>query len=740
VCWGHLRQRHSRLFMNTPFTFFAVGPKGVEPLIQEELRALGASDLKVSRTGVYFKGDLETGYRACLWLRTASRVLLRLCRFPAETPEALYEGVGRVRWSEHLAPDGSFAVDVNTSHSAITHSRYGTLKVKDAIVDQFRAEHGTRPSINLSRPHIRVNVYLLKDQATLSLDLSGESLHRRGYREEGGPAPLKENLAAAILLRAGWPVTWSEGGGLMDPMTGSGTLPIEAAWMAGDVAPGLLRDYFGFLSWKGHRPEVWEGLLKEARERRAAGLGRLPPIVGYDADARAVRSATAHVERAGLRGAVHVERRELAAWVPHPAMTGPPGLAVINPPYGRRLGEIRELAPLYAAIGSRLKAHFRGWRVGLFTGNAELGKGVGLRAERRYSLYNGPIECKLLNFRVSTEWFVETQDRGPAPARARDRIPLDGGAEMFANRLRKNLKRLRRRFRKEGVFCFRVYDRDLPEYAVAVDIYENWVHVQEYKAPDTVDSNSARRRLREALAVIQDVLAVPREDIFLKVRRYQKGKAQYPKQGDKGDFHEVREADLRFLVNFTDYLDTGLFLDQRMTRGLIRDLAKGKRFLNLFCYTGTATVAAGMGGALSTTSVDASGVYLEWARRNLALNGLDPGRHLFHRADVLAWLKLEDRSYDLIFVDPPTFSNSKRFQTVLDVQRDHVSLIRAAACLLKEGGTILFSTNYRRFRLDREGLKGFRVEDLSQATLPRDFERQSRMHRLWRMVKGQDQV
>jgi len=663
-------------------------------------------------------------------------VLLPLSRFRADTPDLLYHGIQRIVWSQHLEPEGSFAVDFGSSRSQIHHSHFGALKVKDAVVDQFREQFGTRPSVDLLRPDIRLNVYLLSDEATLSLDLSGESLHKRGYRGEAGPAPLKENLAAAILLRAGWPEISGRGGGLMDPMTGSGTLPIEAALMSADIAPGLLRDYFGFLNWKGHRREMWERLLDEARERKAVGLKRLPPIVGYDADSKAVRNAGANLNRAGLRGVVHVEKRELASFRPHPKTERRPGLVVINPPYGERLGEMSELSHLYKELGMRLKTHFTGWRVSLFTGNVELGKKMGVRAEKKYSLYNGPLECKLLNFRIEPEWFVKT-DQGPIfkPAPTKGRVRPDPAAEMFANRLRKNLKRLGRAFKKENVTCFRLYDKDLPEYAFAVDIYGEWVHVQEYKAPETVDPKKADARLKDGRVKIGEVLGVPQDHIFLKVRRRQRGRAQYVKHGNAGVFHEVRENNCRFLVNFTDYIDTGLFLDQRMTRTLISELAAGKRFLNLFCYTGTATVAAAKGGAQSTTSVDASRVYLNWARRNMELNGFGRGRHFFLQADALTWLRNENRSYDLVLIDPPTFSNSKRFRDIFDVQRDHVKLIQAAARLLKRDDIILFSSNYRKFKMDLEALKGFGLEDLSMITLPPDFKRRPQIHHCWKITK-----
>ena len=720
--------------MDNPITFFAVAPKGVENLLVNELKSLGAGEVKQSRSGAYFQGDLEMGYRACLWLRTANRVLLPIASFGAETPEDLYQGVQNIRWTEHLNPNGSLAVDFKSSRSKINHTQYGALKVKDAIVDQFRDQFGKRPSVNRSRPDIRIDVYLLGDEATISLDLSGESLHKRGYRTEPGEAPLKENLAAAILMRSNWPEVARRGGGLIDPMTGSGTLPIEAALMAADFAPSLLRDYFGFLNWKGHRPEIWKRLLEEAEERKLAGLKKLPPIVGYDADSKGVKNAVVNLERVGLRGFIHFERREFAACVPHPKMKDVPGLVVLNPPYGERLGELRELRPLYANIGRRLKEHFQGWRASLFTGNVDLGKGMGLRAEKKYSLYNGALECKLLNFRIEPEWFVETEHRIFRPELAGTLTKPAPATEMFSNRLRKNLKRLKKRFKKENITCFRVYDQDLPEYAVAVDIYGKWVHVQEYKAPNTVDSEKAEARLKDVLLVLPDLLDVPRENIFLKERRRQKGKAQYGKQGAGGIFQQVDEKDCRFLVNFTDYIDTGLFLDQRIMRSMIRDLAGGKRFLNLFAYTGTATVYAAKGGAKSTTSVDASNVYLRWAKRNLALNGFGYNRHLFQHADCLNWLETTKQKYDLIFLDPPTFSNSKKLKKIFDVQKDHVKLIRLVVMLLEKDGIILFSNNYRKFKMDLDGLNEFQVEDLSRTTLPPDFERKPKSHNCWRIT------
>ena len=734
--------------MSRTYRFFATVPLGLELLLADELRGLAAGDVAEARAGVAFEGGLEVAYRACLWSRLANRVLLKLDSFPSASPEALYTGVGRVAWSEHLPADASLAVDFSSSRSNITHTHFGAQKVKDAIVDQFRERFGVRPSVRLDRPDVRVNVYLDKDIASVSLDLSGESLHKRGYRLEGGSAPLKENLAAAILLRAGWPAIARAGGDLIDPMCGSGTLPIEAAWMAADIAPGLLRDYFGFLAWKQHDAERWLNLVEEAQARRESGIKRLADIKGYDIDRLAVHGARGNLERAGLRGLVQVEKRAVGDVRPRRST----GLVVVNPPYGERLGDVKTLGSLYSDLGKTLKTHFRGWHAGVFTGNPDLAFKLGIRANRSYKLYNGAIECKLFNFVIDpARYFIPHEDDSELSEerskvnrllhRARSlaqRGESGPGAEMFANRLRKNLRNLGRWARQNQVFCYRLYDADLPEYAVAVDVYQGdltHLHVQEYEAPASIDPEKAEARLIEALSVMPAILEIPPEQLFLKVRRRQKGILQYEKQAAAGRFWEVTEGACRFWVNFEDYLDTGLFLDHRPTRLMIQNLARDKRFLNLFAYTGSATVHAAMGGANATTSVDLSGTYLDWARRNLELNGVRGYLHELIQADCLAWLESEaaqgERQYDLIFLDPPTFSNSKRMSGAFDIQRDYVELLLQAASLLAPGGLLIFSTNFRRFRLDAESLAGLVIEDITRQTISKDFERNPKIHHCW---------
>ncbi|PWK92675.1 bifunctional 23S rRNA (guanine(2069)-N(7))-methyltransferase RlmK/23S rRNA (guanine(2445)-N(2))-methyltransferase RlmL [Fulvimonas soli] len=704
--------------------FFATCPKGLEYLLKDELAALGAAGVREALAGVHFEGTLETAYRACLWSRLASRVLLPLAEFDAPDDEALYAGVQAVDWGAHLAPHGTLAVDAHVAQSRLTHSQFVAQRAKDAVVDQFRQREGARPGVDTGEPDLRLNLRLKRDRATLSIDLAGAPLHRRGWRERQGEAPLKENLAAAMLLRARWPELYAGGGALLDPMCGSGTILIEAALMAADVAPGLRREYFGLLGWKGHDIALWRGLLDEANRRAEQGLrGLRACFFGSDADPRMVQTAKRNAQEAGVAGFLTLERHDAAHAAPPAGYAH--GLVITNPPYGERLGERAELPALYRALGAALRERFAGWRAAVLAGDAELGRAIGLHADRRYALYNGALETVLLLFEI------RPQDAAP-----RERKPLSPGAQMLKNRLEKTVRHLRRRLQREGIHCWRAYDQDLPEYAAAIDVYaaasgDAWLHVQEYRAPAEIPAELARTRLREIVRVAGEVFAVPRGRIALKTRERGKGGAKYGQLDQRGEFVEVEEGGLKFLVNLTDYLDTGLFLDHRLVRARLRELAKGRRFLNLFAYTATASVYAAAGGARDTTSVDLSATYLDWASRNLALNGFSGERHRLAQADALDFLRRDRGRYGLVYVDPPTFSNSKRAED-FDVQRDHAALLLACGERLADDGVIVFSNNFRRFRLDRAALEArFAIEDWSAASIPFDFARRADIHGCW---------
>jgi 23S rRNA (guanine2445-N2)-methyltransferase / 23S rRNA (guanine2069-N7)-methyltransferase len=707
--------------------FFATCPKGLEYLLVDELKALGADGVHEALAGVHFRGEIDIGYRACLWSRLASRILMPIVEFAAADGDALYAGAGQIDWNEHLDVASSFSVDAGGSTPGITHSQFAALRLKDAVVDQFRTRFGTRPDVDTERPALRINLLLRRGQALVGIDLSGTPLHQRGYRQGQGIAPLKENLAAAMLLRAGWPAIYAAGGGLVDPLCGSGTLLVEAALMAADVAPGLRRDYFGFLGWGGFDAALWKTLHDEAQTRASAGLQALRSVFfGFDQDPAVLNEAKRNAQMAQMSGFVHLGRQSLEH-LHRPHELDQPGLVICNPPYGERMNADENVVGLYRLLGEKLKGEFASWRASVITSNADLGHALGLRAEKRYHLYNGALECVLLNFDLTP--------REPRPVSTK---PLSDGAQMLRNRIEKNFKHLRKRAEREGIECWRVYDADLPEYAAAIDIYhdrlqdQTHLHVQEYQAPATVPEDVARTRLRELVRVAGDVLGVPRECIALKTRLRGKGGEKYGRFDERGEFLEVGEGGLRFLVNLRDHLDTGLFLDHRPLRARVRAASRDKRVLNLFCYTGSASVYAAAGGARDTVSVDLSQTYLDWAAQNLALNGYSEPEHRLVWADVMGYLESHSAMHDLIFVDPPTFSNSKRAED-FDVQRDHVRLLKLCGERLFPGGLILFSNNFRRFKLDEAGLEDFVIRDISASTIPFDFERDPRIHRAWEL-------
>ncbi|MDO8333804.1 MAG: bifunctional 23S rRNA (guanine(2069)-N(7))-methyltransferase RlmK/23S rRNA (guanine(2445)-N(2))-methyltransferase RlmL [Nitrosomonas sp.] len=728
------------------YQLFATTPKAMEGILANEIQALGGNNVQQKLAGVAFQGDLAMAYTTCLWLRTASRILLLLGSFEVKSQQDLYIGIQSIDWSEHLNPDDSLAVTFSSKNNpAINNTHFGAQKVKDAIVDQMRAKFNQRPSVDTERPSIRINVYLHNDTAQLSLDLSGESSHKRGYRDINIAAPIKENLAAAILLRAAWPEIAKQGGSLLDPMCGSGTLLVEGALIAGDIAPGLQRDYFGFLGWKQHDQTLWQSILDNALHRRDIGLNQLPMIVGFDQDRRSVVAAIQHVENAGLSGKIHIEKRDISD--ASAAESWPKGLIVCNPPYGERLGDEEQTAILYRQFGEVLKQRFIGWQAAMIIGNPELGFRLGIRSQKPITLFNGALECKLLRFKLDENNFFEPkaksqQERIEQISRRAQTEQPDNQAEMFANRLRKNLKKLTKWIKHNQIHCYRLYDADLPEYAVAVDVYQGekiWVNVQEYEPPKTIDPIKANQRLAGALKEIATVLEIPAEQVFLKIRRKQKNTDQYEKQGDSRRFHVVEEGGCKFWVNFEDYLDTGLFLDHRPVRLLIQQQAKDKRFLNLFAYTGSATVHAVIGGAVSSVTVDMSNTYLDWAKRNFDLNGIR-GDHKLVRANCLQWLNEQASAkhkpqFDLIFLDPPTFSNSKKMDEVFDIQKDHVQLIHDAAALLAPGGRLYFSTNFRRFKMDQDALKNLLIEDISKTMIPEDFARDAKIHYCWKISR-----
>jgi len=706
--------------------FFASCGKGLEYLLADELLALGCAKATATTAGVNVEGSSIDAQRAVLWSRLASRVLWPISEFDCPDEAALYAGARLIDWTQHLGADMTLAVDAHVSGEGITHARFAAQRVKDAVVDVMREATGERPSVDAESPDLRLNLVVRKGKAIISIDLSGGPMHRRGWRSLQGEAPLKENVAAAVLLRGGWPKRYQDGGALLDPMCGSGTLLIEGALMAADVAPGLQRHGINLPTyWKAFDRDSWHALHLDAEARAKSGLSMLRPVFsGFDLDPRAITSARGNAQAAGVAEAITWAAGDIASL---PAPEAAQGLIVCNPPYDARLAAD---PALYRTLGDALKRATPGWSASLLCGSEELARATGLFARKRYQIFNGPIECSL----------IVVDPVAPAQREDIGSRPLSDGAQMVANRIEKNLRRLKSWRKSEGIDCFRAYDADLPEYAAAIDVYadadndQTWLHVQEYAAPAAVPEALAQRRLDDLLAAARRVFDVPKERVAVKTRATGKGGSKYGRFAHGGEFITVREGRARLKVNLFDYLDTGLFLDHRPLRMRIAKESRDKRFLNLFCYTGVASVQAAMGGAAQTTSIDLSATYLEWLADNLRENNQGGTKHRIAQADAMEWLEAERGEFDLIFCDPPTFSNSKRADD-FDVQRDHVRLIRAAMDRLSYGGVLYFSNNFRRFKLDEAALGEFaRVEDISASTIPPDFARNARIHRAWRIA------
>ena len=710
---------------------FATTARGFEELLKSELTELGAQDAKVAQGGVHYWVDDETLYRTLLWSRLSSRILLPIVQAKVFSDLDLYSAVVGVNWLDYFDEKVHFFVDFNGTNQEIRHTQFGAMRVKDGIVDYFERHGRARPNVDKEQPDIRIHAYLNRDEVVLSLDLSGDALHMRGYREDTGKAPLRETLAAAIVLRSGW----RKGTPLVDPMCGSGTLLIEAAQMEAQIAPQLYRLHWGFDFWQGHNQAVWEKVKEEALALAEVEKQRENPphFYGFDLDHRVLQKAKQNAKNAGVAHLMQWQQGDVAAIKnPSPNVAG---TVICNPPYGERLGTTPALIALYSVFGQRLKQQFAGWNASIFSGEPSLLDCLRLRSHRQFKAKNGPLDCVQKNYQIAErteQSAVENALEFDRTSSVTPEVAVD-----FANRLQKNIKKIDKWAKQQGLDAYRLYDADLPEYNLAVDRYADHIVVQEYAAPKNINENKARQRLLDAVNATLNVTGIETNKLILKVRQKQKGTNQYEKLANKGEYFYVNEYGAKLWVNLTDYLDTGLFLDHRLTRKMLGEMAQGKDFLNLFAYTGSATVHAALGKAKSTTTVDMSNTYLNWAEQNLLLNDIEGKQHKLIQADCLQWLEKCDRQFDLIFVDPPTFSNSKRMEDSWDVQRDHIKLMTNLKRILRPNGTIVFSNNKRGFKMDFAKLEelGLSAVEISHKTLPLDFERNKQIHNCWLLQK-----
>jgi 23S rRNA (guanine2445-N2)-methyltransferase / 23S rRNA (guanine2069-N7)-methyltransferase len=698
--------------------FIVTAAKGLDELLKIELAGLFdipdadiAEFFKVQPGQVTFSGELKQAYKACIYSRLANRVLLVLAEGKSVNADDLYALASRVDWPQQFASHATFAVQFVGVNRDINNTQFGALRVKDAIVDSFVEDGQSRPNVQRQQPDVQLHVRLRRETASVCIDLSGRSLHQRGYREETGEAPLKEQLAAAIIMRSGW--YGDQQLPLLDPMCGSGTIAIEAAMMAANIPPNIDREKWGFESWFGHSAKTFAAVKEQASQAITVPTS---PIYAFDMSTIVLDYARANAHNAGVADYIEFKQCDvLGASVKEPS-----GYLVSNPPYGERLDDYVGLLPLYQQLGKHLKEAFANWHIALLSSNDKLLQALKLRANKRYKFFNGKLETQLACYHL-----VE------ANLNQFDARPSD---DEFSNRLSKNLKRLKNWRKNLKSNAYRIYDADLPNYNFAIDCYDDWVIVQEYAAPKDIPESTTQARLGTALMHIPHILNCDKQKIVLKVREKKTGQTQYEKVEHKGERFKVYELGAEFWINPSDYLDVGLFLDHRKTRELFAKECANKHVLNLFCYTASVSVHAAKGGAKSVTSVDMSNTYIQWAKDNFALNKLQ-GAFEFIQADCISWLSQTNtaQKFDLMFIDPPSFSNSKRMEDTWDVQRDHVKLLGDAKKQLAPGGKIYFSNNLRSFKLNDEAVAalGFSIENIGPKTIDEDFKRNPKIHHCW---------
>ena len=757
--------------------FIATCPRGFEGLLSDELAQLHVRKTRPLRGQVAFLGTLKDAYRVCLWSRLASRVLAVVERIDAADADALYQGVIGIDWSQHIAEGKTFAIDAHGTNDQLRNSQFVALRAKDAICDQFMERTGARPEVDTKHPDVVIAVRLSRTRATVAIDLAGTPLFRRGYDARTAKvAQLRPDYAAALLAGGGWADRVKDGAKegadapcLVSLWAGQGSVLVEAANICLDRAPGLLRSYWGFAGWAGHDARAWDDLLAEADDRAEAASGRALRLVAADSRADAAAAWRQSLRGAGL--SVEVESCDFAAAAKAAGETSDPLVCADLSWLDEEslAAEAQCLADLSA---------FAPFELATLSKQTPLEGALGKEPVDQAEVFLGRDQGRLALFEPGDQGLLPT---ATVTVKGEEIAVLVPQTDQFAARLAKVAKLRAKWARKNDVTCYRVYDADLPDYAVSIELYEGsktpgrWLQISEYAPPKGVDQDLAHRRLMDVLTVAPRVLDVAPSCVNLRVRTRARGGSQYADEGSaaapqttyqavrgqRADMrnrhkpsltdlprgaHLVDEGGLTFEVNFSARLDCGIFLDHRDTRAQVREMMKdtfgSRRFLNLFAYTGTATCYAADGGAKYTTTVDLSNPSLEWARRNMARNGFTGPNHEFVQADVLSWVSEQRHSanrWDLIFCDVPTFSNSSRMsKSSWDVQRDHAELIIDVSRLLTRNGSAIFSCNLRGFKPDTEALSraGVVLEDITKETIPEDFSRNAKIHHCYIVRRG----
>ncbi|NNK56611.1 MAG: bifunctional 23S rRNA (guanine(2069)-N(7))-methyltransferase RlmK/23S rRNA (guanine(2445)-N(2))-methyltransferase RlmL [Desulfofustis sp.] len=703
--------------------FVSTCAAGLEVLVVEELKSYGA-EISSSRKGeIRWSATLEAGYRACLWSRFSSRLVLVLSEFAIDTTDDLYEAAKTTTWEDHLSVDDSFAVDcVLAARGPVTNSMYGALRIKDGIVDRFRECHGTRPGVETQRPDVRVYLQVLGNRVLLGLDLSGEGLHRRGYRVDSGPAPLKENLAAAIVALSSWDGSTP----LIDPMCGSATLLIEAALMKADSAPGLSRTYYGLTGWRGHQQRLWDMLVAEALDREArAQEQKWPSLIGYDGDRSAVRAARKNIVKAGIENRVQIEQREL-----HQLKNdfGQPGFLVCNPPYGERLSDSQSVKHLYRHMGDRFQDQFSGWKITLFTAAPDYADCFKLRLDKSVKIFNGPLACRL---------FSGSPQAAAAPGAVKDwqigkEIEQDTATEL-ANRLKKNYRKFNPWACGQNLDWYRLYDRDLPQFNVTIDVTNTHLYIREFPPPPGKDPRIAEERFREVTRTVRALFAVSRDQVM--VHRGLAAQKGSKKGGVRSKQIEIREGNAVFLVGGEADPEWSFFPDQRFVRRFLGQNSGRGKFLSIFDTSGGATISVALGGAIKTVTIGGGARNLETVVNNFSRNGLHPDNHRVYSDSVMSWLKKNRQPFDLIHI---CFRKKQYRQTnssIFKVGSGHRLLIDRTIANLTEGGRLVVSSLLPNFELDPTLKDTYSCRDVSQKLLSPDVTRGAQNFKCWEISR-----
>lgn len=724
---------------------FARCASGFESVLATELKELRMRRVRPLKGGVAFFGSQTDAYCACLWSRVATRIQLVLARVVAKDAQTLYTQTRALPWDEHVRKGATIAVEAHGTNECLRNTQFTALKVKDAVCDSLRVSWGVRPNVDAKNPDFQVNVALHAQKATVYLNLSGPSLHRRGYREDGVQtvAPLKETLAAGILMAAGWPQVAKEGGVLVDPMCGSGTLAIEGALMATNRAPGLLRERWGFEGWAAHSEDLWAQVMLDALGQVDDSADAL--VLAGDIDPSALVVARKNAKRAGVLSLMRVFEDDAAKLGRHLRGTrfaGIPGVLATNPPYGERLLSKQDMPRINKTLAQVAQAMPIGWEMALVTPNTSIDTALGRTPHRVLECYNGPIRTFVRIYAISEG--SRQQCEVVSLAGTQCKVPIaEKNSEQFAARLRKSSKGLLRWARKAGVSCLRVYDADLPDYALSVDLYlgshedakRRALVVREHRRPASVDSQRANRRLADACALACAVLDVPQEGLVC-----------YPWHDEASVRTSIRvcEAGHQFAPELGAPYESGLPLWQRGVRELVERDAAGRRFANLFDSSCAATVGVASAGALSTVTVNAFVHDAQWIEHAMEINGFGGRRHRFVRADSRTWTYEQVRlgaQFDLVLCVPPSWLPAlDEAHGEWELSHDGDAFASLAAKLLAPGGKLVFACMDKDFELSIAGLEqqGLEVRDVRQKTLPHDFARSANEYRCYEILRKRD--